>query len=240
MTILDRYPTVEKPERFDTGTLQLDEIKMFPPVSTESEDLVGYLRTGGCTSGCGACCEALVVPISEEGWAHEDWRGVVHGQIILPIDPYLRAKTGGADWEYWLTLHDVFMFRSPGGILTTTVPIKAKGEAPIDSFENWMAWLEGHGITFLRRHEQALLAYVKIACTKLEEGMCTVFGTPQRPKMCSPYPQHPLDVEGIEFCSYKFQPIKRDQMIPLMPRPTPPQPKRKKGKRKKHGQRKKR
>ena len=237
MTILDRYPTVEKPERFDKGTLQLDETKLFPPISTESEDLVGYLRTGGCTSGCGACCEAFVVPISKEGWEHEDWRGVVNGQIVLPINPDTRERPGGADWEYWLTLHDVFMFRSPRGVLTTTVPIKAKGDAPVDSFENWMTWLEGHGITFLQQHEQSLVAYVKVACGKLEEGMCTVFGTPERPKMCSPYPQHPLEVQGIDFCTYNFQPVTRKDMLALRPVSSPSKSSRKK--RKKNKSRKK-
>ncbi len=232
MTILDHYPTVGKPARFDPSRLQADEIKLFPPIITESEELVGYLRTGGCTSGCGACCEAFVVPIQVEGLEHEDFEGVVHGQIVLPIDPRARGKAGGDDWEYWLTLHEVYMFQSPGGLLTTTTPIEAKGEPPTD-FDEWVAWLETHGITLLRRLSQQLLAYVPVPCTKLEDGLCTLFGTPEQPKMCAPYPEHPLDVEGIDFCSYKFQPVQRDQMIPLMERPKPQKAKRKrKGKRK--------
>ncbi len=234
MTILDHYPSVEKPERFGKGIFEDDEIKLFPPIATESQELVGYMRTGGCTAGCGACCEALVVPISREGLAHKDFKGVDYGQIVLPIDPHTRGKVGGDDWERWITLHEVWMYQSPGGLLTVDVPIKAKSEAPTE-FDAWMTWLEGHGITFLQRHGQTLLAYLNIACTKLENGRCTVLGTLERPDMCSPYPQHPLDVEGIDFCTYKFQPVKREQAIPLLVGHTPPQakPKRKKHKNKK-------
>lgn len=231
MTIRDRYPTVAKPERFDKGTFAADEIKLFPALQSEPEDIVGYLRTGGCTAGCGACCEAFVIPLQIDGLEDDDFVPVVHGQIILPIDPTARGKVGGDDWEYWLNLHEVYLFTLPSGLLTAAVPIQAEKPSGTMTFDGWMAWLETKGITFLRRVGQQVLAYVNIRCTKLSgEGLCTVFGTPERPQMCSPYPEHPLDVEGIDFCTYNFQEIKRDQVKELArpaPRPKLQQPKRK-------------
>ena len=243
MTILDRYPTAEKPERFDRGTFENDEIKLFPPLEAESKELVGYLRTGGCTVGCGACCESFVVPIDVERWGNTDFSPINHDwepcRIVLPIDPEARGHVDGDDWEYWLKLHEVYMYQMPSGLLVVDVPIQPTSEPPsTQDFDAWTVWLEKHGIALLRRLGQQLLAHVPIPCTKLtEDGLCSVFGTPERPKMCAPYPEHPLDVEGIDFCTYKFQPITRDQMIPLTKVAKSPQPqtksKRKKRKSKK-------
>ncbi len=219
MTILERYPDVEKPERFARGTFHEDETKIYPPLKSEREDLVGYLRTGGCTAGCGACCEAFVVPINRAALAHPDFKAVVHGQIILPVAQHVRGKEGVKDWEYWLTLHDAWLFQAPDGLLTMTLPITAHGEPPT-AFDEWITWLEGHGITFIQREGagKALLAYVRKSCEHLtEDGNCGVMGTSLRPDMCSPYPQHPLDVEGIEFCTYKFEPVDQSNLLTLRP-----------------------
>lgn len=231
MTVRDTYPTLEKPAHFDPARLQLDETKLFPPLLAESDDLVGYLRTGGCTAGCGACCTAFVVPIAESGLRAEDFTAAVNNRIVLPIDSITRGKAGFEDWEYWLTLHDVYLFQLPSGLLVADIPVEVKHESPPPgNFDAWVAWLEKHGIVMLRRVEKALLAYVSVRCSKLtEDMMCGVFGTPERPQMCAPYPEHPLDIEGIDFCTYKFQPIKRD-MIPLTQRSAPSRKKRKKNK----------
>ncbi len=232
MKILDRYPTAEKPAHFDSTRLQMDETKVFPPIVTEAEDLIGYLRTGGCTVGCGACCTAFVVPIKAEGLEDDDFTPVVHGQIILPVDPVVRGKAGFADWEYWLRLHGVYLFQMPSGLLTAAVPAQAEEPPGVMTFDGWVTWLglPPRGITVLRRFGQALLAYVPIRCSKLaEDGTCGVFNTSERPKMCAPYPEHPLDVQGLDFCTYKFQPIKRDQLLTKRSAPS----RKKKGKRKK-------
>lgn len=235
MTVRDSYPTMTKPAHFDSERLQLEEAKLFPPLVSESDDLVGYLRTGGCTAGCGACCTAFVVPLKEDGLTVEDFTPTTNNRINLPIDPGVRGKAGFEDWEYWLTLHDVYLFQLPSGLLVADIPVEVKHELPpTGDFDMWLAWLEKHGIALIRRVEQSLLAYVSVRCSKLtDDGMCGVFDTPERPKMCAPYPEHPLDIQGIDFCTYKFQPIHRDQMIPLMERPKPQRPKRKKNKRKK-------
>jgi Fe-S-cluster containining protein len=230
MPVLDRYPTIDKPAHFNPSRLQADEIKLFKPLVAELEDLVGYLRMGGCTAGCGACCTAFVVPIQVEGLADEDFALVVHEQIILPIDPVTRGKAGFEDWEYWLAQHDAYLYQLPSGLLTAAIPVEVKSEPPTWDFDAWVVWLEQHGITMLRRFGQQLAAYVPVRCTQLtKDGLCGVSGTAQRPKMCASYPQHPTDVDGLDFCTYKFQPVKRGQLV--VAQPARPQPKkRKKGK----------
>lgn len=221
MTILTRFPTVEKPERFARGTLQEDETKIYPPLKSERDDLIGYLRTGGCTAGCGACCEMFVVPINLNALVHPNFKAVVHDQIVLPVAQHVRHDAAGEkDWEYWLTLHDAWLFREPDGLLTLTLPIKATSSPPLSPSGLWVEWLEKHGISFVQREgkDKALLAYIRKPCEHLQEdGNCAVFGTSKRPQMCAPYPQHPLDVEGIEFCSYKFEAVDEGNLLPLRP-----------------------
>jgi hypothetical protein len=242
MTVLDGYPTVEKPERFTPSRLQTDKIKIYPPLKAESEELVGYLRSGGCTVGCGACCEAFVVPIKAEGLEDKDFAPISHGQIVLPVGLPMQEdnENGFADWEHWLALHNTYLFQMPGGLLTAVIPVEVKGAAPMcaaSHFDAWVIWLERHGITLLRRTGR-LLAYVPIRCGSLSaDGACSLFGSPQRPRTCTTYPEHPQDVEGLEFCTYRFRPIQRGELLSLKPRPAAPQPKNKrkkvKGKRKK-------
>ncbi len=238
MTIRDGYPPMKKPERFDPTRTQVDKIGLFPPLASEVPDLIGYMRTGGCTPGCGACCEAFVVPLNVEGLEHSDFERVNGvGQIIFPVDPVVKNNDGMEDWEHWLNLHEVYLFQSPGGLLTAEIPIEASGELPT-GFDAWVAWLEQYGITVLRRQGHQLVAYVPIACTQLKDGMCSIVGTDKHPQMCARYPRHPMDVEGMNFCTYKFQPVAAGGGFSMSQKLQ--KPKRKKGKRKKNGRRKKR
>ncbi len=239
MTILDHYPAIEQPERFTRGTYQEDETRIFPPLKSEREDLVGYLRTGGCTASCGSCCEVFVVPINRELLAHSDFQTVVHGQIIMPVANHVRGKDGTQDWEYWLTLHDAWLFEEPDGLLTLTLPIQAHG-VPGAGFDAWIEWAESHGITFIQRGEdKALLAYIEQSCEFLQDnGNCGVIGTSKRPKMCAPYPQHPLDVEGIAHCTYKFKAVDKSNLLSLRPVAERQQARKAKPKRKKKASKK--
>lgn len=238
MTILDHYPPMEKPERFTPSRLQADKIRICPPLIVESEELVGYMRTGGCTAGCGACCEAFVVPIKAEGLEDKDFSPVIHSQIVLPVGLPMREtnKDGREDWEHWLTLHDAYLFQEPSGLLTVVIPVEVKSFAPACDFDAWVIWLKAHGITVLRRTGR-LLAYVPVRCGSLkDDGTCGLFGSPERPRTCLTYPEHPQDIEGLEFCTYRFRPIQRAELQSLAARSKPPQPKKrkkaKKGKRK--------
>jgi hypothetical protein len=237
MTILDHYPPAEKPERFTPSRLQTDKIKICPPLVAESEELVGHLRTGGCTSGCGACCEAFVVPIKAEGLEDKDFTPVVHGQIALPVGLPMQEdnEDGFADWEHWLALHDSYLFQMPDGLLTVTIPVEAKSDAPACDFDAWVIWLGKHEITVLRRTGR-LLAYMPVPCGSLnEDGKCDLFGSPARPRTCAKYPEHPQDIEGLEFCTYRFRPIQRGELQSLTPRPKPTQPKKKRKRKKRRG-----
>ena len=227
------YPTTPKPARFDPTRTQRDKLILCPPLASEAEALKGYVRSGGCTAGCGACCEALVVPIHEEALEHDTFERVNGvGQIVLPVDEVVKNKEGMADWEHWLNLHEVYLFQLPDGLLTAEIPIEASGKLPT-GLDEWVAWLEQYGITLLRRQGHQLAAFVPIACTKLEDGMCSIAGTPEHPKMCARYPRHPMDIEGLDFCTYEFIPLAQIGIDTA----AYTKPKRKKGKRKKNAQR---
>ena len=231
MPVSDRYPTMVEPERFARGTYQPDKIGMFPALQSQSEAIVGYLRTGGCTSGCGACCEAFVVPVTIDGLKDEAFEGLTSGgRLVLPIAPHVRTAPGFEDWEYWLKLHDVWLYTKPSGLLEAVIMgIQVESLPPLDDFDAWTEWLAKCDVTLLRREGQHVLAYVKVRCEKLtEDGMCSVFGTDERPQMCAPYPHHPLDVEGIDFCTYKFQPVKKSDVRAVAPKAAKPNKKRRK------------
>ena len=239
--IRDGYPTISKPERFDPVRTTVDKLILCPPLVSEADTLAGYARSGGCTPGCGACCEAFVVPINEEALAHDDFERVNGvGQIVLPVDEVVKNKEGMADWEHWLNLHGVYLFQLPSGLLTAEIPIEASGKLPT-GLDEWVAWLEKYKITVLRRQGHQLAAYVPVACTKLKDGMCSIVGTDEHPKMCARYPKHPMDIEGLDFCTYKFTPLAAGSLSlrPVTTQQTPKK-KRKKIKRKNRGRNKKR
>ncbi len=232
---LDRYPDMEKPQHFDSSRLQPDKVELFSPLAAETKDIAGYLRTGGCTAGCGACCTAFVVPLGSEIYGTlDDFVDVVHGRLQVPIDPVVRGKEGFDDWERWLGLHDAWLVQLPSGGLTADLPIEC--DAPTRTDDSWYEWLE-HFVALIRRHDQVLV-YINRQCDELgEDGMCQLVGDPRHPKMCVAYPRHPSDIDGLDFCTYKFQAVSR---VELMARNIVGQGKvrtrsKKKGKRKKKG-----
>ncbi len=237
--IRDCYPSMKKPERFDPARFQSDEIKLCPPLVAESkEGIVGYIRSGGCTAGCGACCQAFVIPLDPESRG-ADFLDVVNGRIQVPVDSVVIGKAGTADWERWLTLHDTWLIR--GNYLNADLPVEAEPSYDVVPQDEWYAWLEAHGIAVLQRTGQQVLAYVHRKCDELgEDGLCQLVGTPERPELCSPYPQHPTDIQGLDFCSYNFVVVEQAELMArgLIGQGRPkPQPPKKKGKRKKRGRR---
>lgn len=50
-----------------------------------------YVRGGGCRSGCGACCEF----------------------VIIPVDRRVLQSNALADWEKWLNLHGIDLQTTP-------------------------------------------------------------------------------------------------------------------------------
>lgn len=212
MTVREDYPKMERPERFDPNRYQADEIKVFSALVGEPVNVSGYLRTGGCTAGCGACCEAMVVPLDADARGALISRGehISAGRLQLPIDRATEERAGFEDWERWLALHDTSLLAA-NDVLQADTPIKADEpppEAAAEDFDAWVAWLESLGVTLIRyKGDQTLLAYLRVACTALENGLCSLVGTPERPHLCGDSPRHPRDVAGIDFCTYNFQPI---------------------------------
>lgn len=40
-----------------------------------------------------------------------------------------------------------------------------------------------------------------------DEGLCAIYGQPERPQVCIDYPKHPTDIIGLEEpCGYAFEP----------------------------------
>lgn len=117
-----------------------------PPPQDEPLTLINlhdgrsFLRGGGCTKGCGACCTDVIL------------------EVVEP--PNI------ADWANWLELHNIDLVRK-----------------------------DGH-----------LFARLREACSQLDtrDGTCKLFGKPERPLMCSQFPQAPEAMEGLNCCTYRF------------------------------------
>lgn len=112
------------------------------------------VRYGGCTAGCGACCEYLTVP----------------------LDPRINDNEPEKieDLRYWLSLHGLTMYQD-GDQLSLNIPIP---------------------------------------CSKLvtdEDGdkICGVYGTDERPDLCSNLPRTIRGVRGVEqICTYRWRAVK--------------------------------
>ena len=66
-------------------------------------------------------------------------------------------------------------------------------------------WVKLHGIT-LREEAGAVYARIPLSCSALTaDKRCGLYGTPERPILCSVWPTKPLDlVEFGEVCGYSF------------------------------------
>ncbi len=68
-------------------------------------------------------------------------------------------------------------------------------------------WVGLHGIKLLDI-DGGVFAMLPIPCTALtEDGLCSLYGTPERPELCSHWPASPSALIGIEdVCTYSFVP----------------------------------
>ncbi len=84
-------------------------------------------------------------------------------------------------------------------------------EKKVAEFEDWVKWMELHGVSLFYSQNGSLMANLPIKCTALtDDKMCGVFGTEDRPEMCKTYPQSGLDLDGIEgVCTFKFRKVER-------------------------------
>ena len=144
------------------------------------------VRSGGCTAGCGLCCEYLVLPVDPK----RPKPSLVDGQLALVLDPRVLNMPDERwdDTALWVSYHDMQLMR------TDDLALAFLPEDTKLSFRQSGDWLA---------------CRIEIACDKLDrdadgDGYCGVFGTPERPNLCQRTPRHPLDVEGIKECTYKF------------------------------------
>lgn len=208
-----KYPTYIADREIDPAGYQPDAINVYQGLGLEQDGAIMWLREGGCTAGCGACCEAMVIPTTGNM--------KMSGTDVLEIDVALHVtdRPGYRDWEYWLGLHDVYLFLE-GKRLYAQVPV---ADIRVEGYDG--TDLPGYfGITIINK-QGAMLAHIPKRCQELtDDRRCAVFGTAQRPEMCAIYPQHPYDIEGLEqVCTYRFRPITHVR--------APKPPRRKKGKR---------
>lgn len=80
-----------------TKEYQPDEVVL------QQQDGKVYVRSGGCTSGCGDCCQYVVVPIDPR-------------VLDQPAD---RLE----DWRHWLALHDVDIFFPSEDRVSASIPL---------------------------------------------------------------------------------------------------------------------
>lgn len=92
---IGREPPRPALRKLDPKNLQAEKNKVFPRVQGDPSNVIGWIRAGGCTTGCGACCEAVLLPIATQ---------------------YM-----GQDWAYWLELHGITVFES-GGVTWAYLP----------------------------------------------------------------------------------------------------------------------
>ena len=66
-------------------------------------------------------------------------------------------------------------------------------------------WVELHGIR-LQNIDGGTFAFLQVPCSALtEEGLCSLYGKPERPDLCNHYPMTPPALTGVEdVCSYSF------------------------------------
>lgn len=92
---------------------------MFQPDETlivKAADGKYYERTGGCTLGCGKCCEA----------------------VIIPLDRRVRNHREFQDWCNWLALHKItVMIDDEKGYFDAHIPISCEALQPDKSCGLW-------------------------------------------------------------------------------------------------------
>ena len=71
--------------------------------------------------------------------------------------------------------------------------------------EDARRWIELHGIQLVRL-DGGIYARIPLACEALTpDGLCRLFGMPERPGLCQRFPLGPRDLAGLEpVCTYTF------------------------------------
>jgi len=69
-------------------------------------------------------------------------------------------------------------------------------------------WVELHGVRLVNL-DGGTFAMLASPCSALtEDGLCGLYGTPERPDLCSHYPASPAALLGVEeVCTYSFKEV---------------------------------
>lgn len=146
-----------------------------------------FVRSAGCTAGCGLCCEYMVLPLRRE--APVNYENVVKttdGYIVW-LDPRIANMPAERldDMQLWASYHGVMI-----------------------DLPDYRCYIPTHDISIYESGDW-LACRINLGCEKLDrdadgDGWCSVFGTDDRPQLCARTPRHPLDVEGIKECTYEW------------------------------------
>ena len=70
-------------------------------------------------------------------------------------------------------------------------------------------WVELHNVRLVDL-DGGVFALIQQRCSALtEDGLCSLFGTSERPELCSEWPASPTALLGVEDeCSYSFEAVK--------------------------------
>lgn len=75
-------------------------------------------------------------------------------------------------------------------------------------YSDWVHWAKLHDVIIYESGDR-LVARLPIPCKELtEDKMCALFGSDERPDMCSRYPRSVREMKGVEdVCTYKFEEV---------------------------------
>ena len=75
-------------------------------------------------------------------------------------------------------------------------------------FDDYVHWAALHDVDIYEQGDR-LVARLPIPCSKLtDDKMCALFGSNERPDMCSRYPRTVRELKGIEeVCTYTFEEV---------------------------------
>ena len=127
----------------------------------------------------GQCCRYITLPLAEP------WR-------LKPkeVQSYQLARDLTPDEKHFVELHrGLHVQRGPeGAVLTLMRPMPHRIIPGQPGMPDARA---GNSIR------------VDTPCSALFEGYCTLFGTTDRPQVCSDWPDQPEQIEGLNGCAYE-------------------------------------
>lgn len=144
---------------------------------------MAFYRTGQCTLGCGACCRTVSLLVKAERMTQEYAMETMQTHMLLAHPSYHDVE----DVRHWLELHG-FSVGKEGD--------ESRISIPSDVLQARFRWTD-HGV----------LVDLPRVCSALgPDGMCTIFGQPERPQVCALYPQAPQDIELMgAVCTFAFE-----------------------------------